>query len=343
MDKKVILSVAGSGKTTYIINQLNLEKRFLILTYTLINLSNLRNKIIQKFGYFPENIMLFSYFNFLYTFCYRPFLSLKLKSSGISFESVSLKYVKKDDIKKYYFDEAGRLLSNRLADLLLEKKVLSDIKSRISKYFDYLFIDEVQDFGGHDFNFLMAVYQSGINIIAVGDFYQHTYDTSRDGGVNKNLHSNLNRYLSEIGKTGIQLDTTTLNVSHRCSPSICEFIQKHLGIEIASSRIDVTKVEIIDNPKEADEIFSNERIVKLFYKENHKYKCFSRNWGECKGEDIYGDVCVVLTSDLLKMLKKNDLTALSPTTKNKFYVACSRARGSLYLVPGLFYKKFKRQ
>ena len=32
MDKRIILSVAGSGKTTYIINHLNEEKNFLIVT-----------------------------------------------------------------------------------------------------------------------------------------------------------------------------------------------------------------------------------------------------------------------------------------------------------------------
>ena len=52
MDKRVILAVAGSGKTTYIINQLDLNKRSLIITYTTNNIENLRTGVIKKFGYF---------------------------------------------------------------------------------------------------------------------------------------------------------------------------------------------------------------------------------------------------------------------------------------------------
>ena len=41
MDKKLILSVAGSGKTTLIISQLNVDSKALILTYTENNYLNL--------------------------------------------------------------------------------------------------------------------------------------------------------------------------------------------------------------------------------------------------------------------------------------------------------------
>ena len=50
MDKRVIFAVAGSGKTTYIVNELSLEKRSLILTYTDGNYDNISRKILAKFG-----------------------------------------------------------------------------------------------------------------------------------------------------------------------------------------------------------------------------------------------------------------------------------------------------
>ena len=56
-----MLAVAGSGKTTYLINKLNLERRFLIVTYTDNNLANIRQRIINTFGYVPQNITLMSY------------------------------------------------------------------------------------------------------------------------------------------------------------------------------------------------------------------------------------------------------------------------------------------
>jgi len=83
MDKRVIFAVAGSGKTTEIVNKLTLEKNCLVLTYTNNNVSLLRTSILRKFGYFPENIKLFSYFTFLHSFCFKPFLSQKVKPKGI--------------------------------------------------------------------------------------------------------------------------------------------------------------------------------------------------------------------------------------------------------------------
>ena len=71
MDKKVIFAVAGSGKTTYILNQLSLENRSIIITYTNNNIKNLKNGIIEKFGFFPDNITLLPYFSFLYSSCYK--------------------------------------------------------------------------------------------------------------------------------------------------------------------------------------------------------------------------------------------------------------------------------
>ena len=59
MDKSVILAVAGSGKTSLIIKKLNLEENFLLVTYTINNTRNLKESIIKKFGYFPENIDLY--------------------------------------------------------------------------------------------------------------------------------------------------------------------------------------------------------------------------------------------------------------------------------------------
>ena len=54
MDKRLILAVAGSGKTSYIIDQLDLDNRHLIITYTINNLHNLRTKIVKKWGISPK-------------------------------------------------------------------------------------------------------------------------------------------------------------------------------------------------------------------------------------------------------------------------------------------------
>ena len=341
MDKKVIFAVAGSGKTKHIIDALNLDKRSLIVTYTNNNLRTLRRRILGKFGYFPDNIFVYSYFTFLYSFCYRPFLSQKFKTRGINYEPNPNKGLRLTD-PRYYFDGYGRIYGNRLAKILDVQGVLGDINSRLSKYFDTLFIDEIQDLAGHDFNLLKGISKASLNIIAVGDFFQHTFDTSRDGNVNSSLHDDYEAYKEKFKDMGFSVDTESLTASRRCSPKICDFISKDVGVEMSSARNDNTNIYLVEKQEQADEIFHNRYIVKLFYREHYKYECYSRNWGECKGEDGHGDVCVVLNKTTLDKFRKNKLSELPTQTKNKLYVACSRARGDLYFIPESFYENYKK-
>jgi len=338
VDKKVIFAVAGSGKTTLIIDNLCLEKKALIITYTNNNLDNLRTKIIKRWGYLPENIKLYSYYNFLYSYCYRPFLSYTTKAKGINWKP-NLNIYAKNDAR--YIDDYRRLYSNRIAKFLDEQTVLQDINDRIVKYFDVMFIDEIQDFAGHDFNLLKSFAKIKIAMLLVGDFYQHTFDTSRDGKVNNTLHDDYAKYKQAFEKMGIQVDTVTLIKSHRCNPEICDFIHQQLGIQIMSHKTGISQIIVIPNDADALVVFQDNKIIKLFYQEHHKYPCHSKNWGECKGEDKYEDVCVVLNKTSWDQYKNGALMNLPQQTKNKLYVACSRTKGNLYLVSDEYYKRFK--
>lgn len=342
MDKRVIFAVAGAGKTTRIISGLDLERRFLIVTYTDNNLSTLRYKIITKFGFFPKNISLYSYFTFLHSFCFKPFLLFKTKTKGINFQQppASTRTLGHSKLA-YYIDGHKRLYHNRIAKLLEKSGVLADVILRIEKYFDVLCFDEVQDFGGHDFNLVTALSKANVACLFVGDFYQHTFDTSRDGATNKNLHNDFQKYKSRFKSTGLIIDTASLVKSHRCSDTVCKFISEYMGIEIYSQTGHITEVKLVDQQIEADRLHACTKTVKLFYEEHSKYYCYSQNWGGSKGQDHYNDVCVVLTAGAYKAYVQGSLKEINPKTKNKLYVACSRARGNLYLVPASLMKKFK--
>lgn len=328
MDKRVIFAVAGSGKTTHIVNQLNLVDPALLVTYTNNNVENIRHSIIKKFTYFPENIKLMSYFSFIHSFCYKPFVSVDYHTKGLYYKPNQNNYAKND---ARYITSGNRIYSNRIAKFLAEKNVLDDINARLKKYYKYLYIDEVQDFGGNDFNFLKSLAKADINILMVGDFYQHTFDTSRDGNVNSTLHDDYTRYQKQFEQMGLIVDTTTLNKSYRCSPTICQFITEKIGIGIDSHREDSVNIHIIDNADIAKEIMANDEIVKLFYQKHYTYGCHSRNWGDCKGEDKYEAVCVVMNKTTQDKFAANALHELPAQTKNKLYVACSRAKRDLYI------------
>lgn len=334
-----MFAVAGSGKTTYILESLCDNKRALIITYANNNLQNLRDGLLKKYGYFPSNISIMSYYNFLYSFCYRPFLSRNLGAKGINWNPNPNTFTTNDG---RYIDRYKRLYSNRIAKLIEIKDALKDVNDRISKYFDTLYIDEIQDFAGNDFNFLKSIVKSKIDILFVGDFYQHTYDTGRDGKVNSSLHDDYADYKKKFTAMGLMVDHKTLLNSHRCSPAICDFIKDHIGILIASANTEIKAVKIIDTPNDAAAIWNDNSIVKLFYQEHYKYGCFSRNWGDCKGENKYQDVCVVLNTKTWDFYQKQKLRELPSQTKNKLYVACSRARGNLFLVSDKLFKQFKQ-
>lgn len=343
MDKRVIFAVAGSGKTTHIINKLSLEKRYLIITYTTNNTLTLRNGIIGKFGFFPENIRLQSYFSFLNSFCFRPLLSGKVKSKGINWNQppeFTLRLKRTDT--RFYLDKNNRLYYNRIAKLCENQNILSDINNRIEKYYDCLYIDEIQDFAGHDFNLLKSIAKADCEILFVGDFYQHTFDTSKDGNLNSGIFNDYDSYRKLFQQMGLIVDTITLQKSYRCSKTVCNFIQNNIGVSISSASEKETEIKIIDNQREADIIIKDNSIVKLFYRENYKYDCYSQNWGSSKGINDYESVCVVLNPTTKRAFEKEQLNSLAPQTKNKLYVACSRANKNLYFVSQTFLDQYKK-
>jgi len=343
MGKSIILAVAGSGKTSLILGKLNLDERFLLITYTINNTKNLRESIIHKFGHFPENIDLFTYYNFLYSFCFRPFLGYDVKPKGIFWDPPpNFTNKLKLDHPLRYMTKKRLLYHNRIAKLLEQCKVIDAINQRLTKYYDHLLLDEVQDIGGHDFNLLISILKSELNVLLVGDFYQHTFDTSRDGNTNATLHDNLDKYQKRFEKLNITVDNDYLNKSYRCTKSVCKFINSQLGIQIESHKEINSTVSFISEKDEIEKIFYDESVVKLFYRENYKYKCYSKNWGDCKGENHYGNVCVVLNNTTMDHYLKGKLSELKPVSKNKLYVACSRANNNLYFISESKIKHYKK-
>ncbi|MEM9596019.1 MAG: DNA helicase UvrD [Acidobacteriota bacterium] len=332
MDKRVILAVAGSGKTTRIIESLHPEKRSLIVTYTVNNARNLRDGIIEAFGHVPPNVTLRSYFPFLYSMCFKPFLWRKTRARGITWDRPPPPGRFKQSEQRYYMNTQRRMYHNRIAKLLERQMVIDPLCRRLEKYYDELLVDEVQDIGGHDFNLLMHLATCRMDIQLVGDFFQHTFDTSRDGAVNKGLHTDFDRYRARFQEAGLAEDRTTLCKSYRCSPTVCAYVSDHLGVDMQSHREASTAIQWVETREEAQRLYECTETIKLFLKEHYKYGCTSRNWGASKG-DSYDDVAIVLSKESCRRLKNGTARALKPATRNKLYVALTRAKRDVYLLP----------
>ncbi|MBH3431293.1 DNA helicase UvrD [Pseudomonas citronellolis] len=342
MGKEVMFAVAGSGKTSTIIGRLSLEQRALIVTYTDNNHRHLQQSIIRKFGHVPPNITVLTYFVFLYRFCYRPLLELQLDTRGLNFRlpPAYTQMIPRQNME-YYEDGQGNLFHNRLAKLLQIKDVVPRVIARIERFYDQFFVDEVQDFAGHDFDLLLALIPVRTDILLVGDFYQHTFDTSRDGNTNSTLHNDIHRYEQRFARAGVTVDKQTLSRSWRCDATVCDFIRGHLQIDIHSHRNEATGIIPVGSQAEANALHADPNIVKLFYKEHYKYGCHSYNWGGSKGMDHFQDVCVILSAQNWKLYQQGSFAGLAAQTRNKLYVACSRARGNLYLAHDKYFKSFK--
>jgi DNA helicase II / ATP-dependent DNA helicase PcrA len=342
LDKTVTLAVAGSGKTDSIVKRLDLSHRTLILTYTNNAHDDLRRRVIKTFGFLPDNVTLDTYFSFLRRFCYSPYLSSTVRDRGISYSHPSkLSSRFNANQLQRYVDGTRRLYHCRLAKLIQVRGIGRKIVSRIERYYDQVFVDEAQDFGGHDFNLLMELARASVEWSLVGDFYQYTYSTSHDGNVNKSLHHDYDKYRQRLSSCGFHVDTTSLVASHRCSATVCEFINAHLGIHISPAVNRVSVVMICESEHTAETLYNDSSVVKLFLREHDLYRCNSMNWGASKGLDHFSNVCVALNAATWKLFKQGRTRELPPMTRNKLYVAASRARNNLYIVPEILFRHFR--
>ncbi len=342
MDKTLILAVAGAGKTTEIINNIKKDDKTLIITYTENNYNILKNNIIKKFKGIPDNIKIYTYFTFLYRFCFLP-LKKGFKVKGLDFNSNPNKYIKAKDINYYYNRVSKKMYHNRLAKICSDY-FIDDIIKRIEKYFNYIYIDEIQDFASHDFNLLLNLIKTNCNILLVGDFYQHTFDTSRDGNVNSNLYNDYDNYINKIknSDSNIKVDTVNFLKSKRCSKQVCEFITEYLKIKIESYNNHDSIIREIDDENTIEKIANDDNIVKLFYQNSKKYDMKNKdNWGNSKG-NTYINTCVVLNKNSYEKYKKHKLNELPSSTKNKLYVALSRATNDVYIINEKYLDKYKK-
>lgn len=342
MDKRLILAVAGSGKTSLILDELDSKRSNLILTYTVENFRNIEARIREgNDGIIPKHIEVRTYFSFLYSFCVRPYASYILRDKGLRFGPIPQHAQRKPKTSiQRYVTNSNYIYAARAADMLDSCKLLELIRNRLSRYFDTVFIDEVQDFAAHDFNFLFELAKADVSMLCAGDYYQHTYDSSRDGNTRRSLYKKgPDFYAKQFKHNGFEVDTKSLSSSWRCSTEVCEFVSTMLGLDIVSHGNTKGVVRTVNRHDEIAAIYSNPDIVKLFYQNHHKHDCFSNNWGNSKGIDRYRDVCVVLNNKTADLLAANKGSEINPTTKNKLYVACTRACGNLIFIEDRKLKK----
>jgi len=332
MGKVVYLAVAGSGKTTRLVNATSPDRRTLLLTYTLQNVGTLRDKVIQRFGFVPSSFDIMTLDRYLFSYCFKPILGHIHRAKLLSHDH---------DLPRVtglsrYISPGGVLYRGRLSKLLIDQGA-SDITRRLNKYYEQIVIDEIQDFAGHDFDLLEYLTSGDIDVVAAGDFYQHTFDSSRDGNKGSALYKNYTEYQRKLMKFRLSVDTSSLKLSRRCPATLCSLIWNRLGIGIESASSTEGHVKFVSDSGEIRRLRDDDSIVKLFWEKHFIHGCFSNNWKRSKGLDIYTDVCVILTEPAHQCLANG--IAMSEVSRNALYVALTRSRANAYLVKMTDFKK----
>ena len=368
MAKRVILAVAGAGKTYHICHEIDPAKRNLILAFTHENIYNIQKELCDAHGCVPELTTVSTFDSFVYhqlVLPYEPSIAEhfgcpEFVSRGICTidpppqtiknskgKPVANPLYKKKDKLSHYVTIRGQYYCATLSELVLQVKknresLIKRVAARLNMFYDCVLIDEFQDFREYNYELIMALAKQLDDVVLVGDYHQHSVSATNNSGKpfkDKKGEVSYDDFVASIIKEGFTVDALTLAKSRRCSMDVCNYVSQKLGIEITSNGDHSGAVKWIDDNPSL--VLDDDRIIKLVFQEASKYSFTALNWSYSKGDTV-NSACVILTDGLdnLDSDKFNpDRVRLS--TLNKLYVAMTRSRGDLYLMKASTFKAIR--
>ena len=369
MAKKIILAVAGSGKTHYICNYINQEKKNLILAFTHENINNIRNELVKRFTVIPNLTTVMTFDSFIYRFMLCPYEASilqyfkipKYTKSGITMLEPPKNSIKRDgeiyhnpsyQTKDKYFHYATtnrNYYCSRLSELIMQVKInkcslIKRASSNLNAFYDQVLIDEFQDFREFDYKLIVKLAEYLDDILLVGDFYQHSVSATNNSGRPFKIGNNFiafEDFKKNLEKNGFTVDDKALKNSRRCSKDVCDFVREKLKIKIYSNTNNAGRIHWVNDNELGDSVLQNDSIMKLVFKNASKCNFRAQNWSYSKGNTM-DSTCVILT-DVLKDLQDEsfDVSKITLIARNMLYVALTRTKGDLYIMPNNVFKKIK--
>ena len=367
MAKRVILAVAGAGKTYHICHEIDPTKRNLILAFTHENIYNIQKELCDAHGCVPKLTTVSTFDSFVYhqlVLPYEPSIAEhfgcpNFVSRGICTVDpppqtiknskgktvVNPRYNKKDRLA-HYVTTREQYYCATLSELVLQVKknresLIKRVAARLNMFYDCVLIDEFQDFREYDYELIMALAKKLEDFVLVGDYHQHSVSATNNSGKpfkNKNTEVSYDDFVANIIKEGFTVDVSTLAKSRRCSIDVCNYVSQKLGIRIKSSGDNTGSVIWVDD---ALSILNNNQITKLVFREAANYSFQALNWSYSKGDTV-DSACVILTDGLDNLdSEKFNPKKIKTSTLNKLYVAMTRSRGDLYLMKASTFKAIK--
>jgi len=348
LNNEVILASAGSRKTSYLVESAlnDPSKKVLIVAYTINNLSQIKEYIVERNKCIPSNITIQSWHAFLLQDYIRPYQNSMYSDQRI--ESIyypenlyefnrTRRFIKKENVSKYYIVSGKYVISEKLSEFASLCNIASDglVINRLVDMYDHIYIDEFQDLAGYALDVVEQVMLSDIKTILVGDCRQATFFSNCSPKYKKFKGANI----IDLFKYWEKLEYCTIVERVECFRSnqiICDF-SDDLYPDLPRTKSKFTETD----KHEGIFTIKTDEVKGYIEKYNPVVLRHSRaietlgdkkfNFGEVKGR-TFNRVLIYPTGPIKKYLKSGNHAELKLVSKAKLYVAITRARLSVAFV-----------
>lgn len=213
--RRLDLAVAGGRKTQSIVDacvSAPEDSRILVLTYTQVNQAVVRERLAKQ-GPIVARVDVMGWFSFLMSHWVRPYLPLRFRGyrlRGLNFDGEPGQYATG---RARFLDGEERAYKRHLARFATEVNRASSgaALDRVTRLYDTIFVDEVQDLNGYDLEVLDAVLGAPIDVRMVGDLRQAILATNPRDPKNRQYKGlKIKEWFDK------QVKASRLEVFHRC-------------------------------------------------------------------------------------------------------------------------------
>jgi DNA helicase-2/ATP-dependent DNA helicase PcrA len=314
------------------------RRRVLITTYTIENRNQIERRIGAAAGAVPANIDILTWYRFVINELCHPYQLSFMGAIGVlgalNFGGTPSRYAKKTE-PRFYIDASGDIYRNRLSALALvcNAKSGGKVLDRLASIYSEIFIDEMQDLAGHDFDLLDTMLGSPIDLHLVGDPRQALYFTD-DSMKNKKYKGP--QFVAWLEERADVCELEWMTHSHRCCQAILDWADQLFPEYEPSSSLrpeshDGDGVRVLPRTEVLEYVASHEDVTVLRQQKNTDTMGLSAvNIGVSKGS-TYSHV-VLFGSGPMTKYAKGELAVEELKQRSRLYVAVTRARFGVAIV-----------
>jgi hypothetical protein len=279
------------------------------------------------------------WFTFLLNQCARPYQSAVLGEvgmvRGLNFLGDMPKYVRRDNVRRYYLDRNRDMYRDGISDFTCEanRTTQGAVVNRLAAMYDHIYIDEMQDMVAYDLEILDLLLRSPIGVTMVGDPRQYTFATNNSP---KNKKYRGMGIVDWLEKRTSRCSIESRTESYRCNQAICDFADAIYPTLMGTTSKNVERTGhdgiFQIGPAEIGAYIEEYDPVILRHSKVSQTQGFSAmNIGLSKGS-TYDRVLIFPTKPMAAYFRDRDPSKLADKARSSLYVAVTRARYSTTFV-----------